>query len=58
MVIQTCRPDKGEGFSPNGELFRWLFTYRIEPQTAPSAGHPPCQMKNFLIIGKAQRKGI
>ena len=58
MVIQTCRPDKGEGFSPNGELFRRLFTYRIEPQTALSAGHPPRQMKNFLIIGKAQRKGI
>ena len=30
----------------------------IEPQTVLSAGYPPRQMKNLLIIGKAQRKGI
>ena len=58
MAIQTCRPDKGDVFSPNGKLLRRVFTYRIEPQTVLSAGYPPRQMKNLLIIGKAQRKGI
>ena len=56
-VIQPC-PDKGEVFTPNGELFQRLFTYCIKPQTVLLAGYPPRQMKNLLIVGKAQRKGI
>ena len=56
-VIQPC-PDKGEVFTPSGELFPRLFTYRIKPQTVLLAGYPPRQMKNLLTVGKAQRKGI
>ena len=36
----------------------YLHTEYREPQTVLSAGYPPRQMKNHLIIGNAQRKGI
>ena len=46
-------------FYPQWKAFsQAIYIQSIEPQTVLSAGYPPPQMKNHLIIGKAQRKGI
>ena len=46
-------------FYPQWKAFsQAIYIQSIEPQTLLSAGYPPPQMKNHLIIGKAQRKGI
>ena len=42
-------------FSPQWRAFsQVIYIQSIKPQTVLSAGYPPCQMKNLLIIGKVK----
>ena len=45
-------PQKWRAFS------QAIYIPYIEPQTVLSAGYPPRQIKNLLITGKPQRKGV
>ena len=46
-------------FYPQWKAFsQAIYIQSIEPQTVLSAGYPPRQIKNLLIIGKPQRKGV
>ena len=65
VIMQLMQNKKGyvltkEKFLPPMEkaFSQAIYIPYIEPQTVLSAGYPPRQMKNLLIIGKAQRKGI
>ena len=65
VIMQLMQNKKGyvltkEKFLPPMEkaFSQAIYIQSIEPQTVLSAGYPRRQMKNLLIIGKAQRKEI
>ena len=58
LCLHTTRLTSRDSFPKWRASSQGIYIPYIEPQTVLSAGYPPRQMKNLLIIGKAQRKGI
>ena len=56
--LHTRRVTSRDSFPQWRAFSQAIYIQSIEPQTVLSAGYPPRQMKNLLIIDEAQRKGM